>query len=160
MAAGYLEMLQGLFPPWPSSLWIMTWFFNTKGLQYTIPAWQSTSSSKPIENIWGWMTRKVYKNSHQFKRVDFLHEVIFTTLNTIPSSLLETIASSMPKHTLAVINMNREGTLTELLLPLPRRLGFYSCLCVCLFVCPAVYRITWFWLNFYQRCTLVQGTIH
>ena len=30
----------------------------------------------PIENIWGWMAREVYKNGHQFQTVDALHKAI------------------------------------------------------------------------------------
>ena len=54
----------------------------------------------PIENIWGWMAREVYKNGHQFQTVDALREAIFTTWSNIPTSLLETLASSMPKRIL------------------------------------------------------------
>uniref|UniRef100_A0A3P8U947 Tc1-like transposase DDE domain-containing protein n=1 Tax=Amphiprion percula TaxID=161767 RepID=A0A3P8U947_AMPPE len=51
----------------------------------------------PIENIWGWMAREVYKNGHQFQTVDALRETIFTTWSNVPTSLLETLTSSMPK---------------------------------------------------------------
>uniref|UniRef100_A0A4W6DTM7 Tc1-like transposase DDE domain-containing protein n=1 Tax=Lates calcarifer TaxID=8187 RepID=A0A4W6DTM7_LATCA len=30
----------------------------------------------PIENVWGWMARKVYKNGCQLQTVDALHEAI------------------------------------------------------------------------------------
>ncbi|CAB1425483.1 unnamed protein product [Pleuronectes platessa] len=52
----------------------------------------------PIENIWGWMAREVYKNGLQFQTVDALREAIFTTWRNIRTSLLETLASSMPKR--------------------------------------------------------------
>uniref|UniRef100_A0A3B3Y921 Tc1-like transposase DDE domain-containing protein n=1 Tax=Poecilia mexicana TaxID=48701 RepID=A0A3B3Y921_9TELE len=56
----------------------------------------------PIENIWGWMARKVYKNGHQFQTVDALREAIFNTWSNVPTSLLETLASSMPKRFLCL----------------------------------------------------------
>uniref|UniRef100_A0A672Z0X9 Tc1-like transposase DDE domain-containing protein n=1 Tax=Sphaeramia orbicularis TaxID=375764 RepID=A0A672Z0X9_9TELE len=64
----------------------------------------------PIENIWGWMAREVYKNGHQFQTVDALCEAIFTTWSNVPTSLLETLASSMPKRIFEVINKNGGAT--------------------------------------------------
>ncbi|CAJ1077705.1 unnamed protein product [Xyrichtys novacula] len=60
----------------------------------------------PIENIRGWMVREIYKNGHQFQVVDALREAIFTFWSNIPTSLLETLASSMAKQILEVINNN------------------------------------------------------
>uniref|UniRef100_A0A3B4B3S9 Tc1-like transposase DDE domain-containing protein n=1 Tax=Periophthalmus magnuspinnatus TaxID=409849 RepID=A0A3B4B3S9_9GOBI len=56
-----------------------------------------SSDLNPIKNFWGWMARDIYKNGHQFQTVDALHEAIFTIWSNIPSSFLETLASSMPK---------------------------------------------------------------
>ena len=64
----------------------------------------------PIENIWGWMAREVYKNGHQFQTVDALREAIFTTWSNVPTSLLETLASSMPKRIFEAINKNGGAT--------------------------------------------------
>ena len=64
----------------------------------------------PIENIWGWMAREVYKNGRQFQTVDALREAIFTTWSNVPTSLLETVASSMPKRVFEVINKNGGAT--------------------------------------------------
>ena len=78
-------------PSWLKAIvWVvMTGFFNRTVLQFTMPAWQKTSSREitsllkhpacspdlnPIENIWGWMASEVYKNAHQFQTVDSLHE--------------------------------------------------------------------------------------
>ncbi|GLD57284.1 mitochondrial ubiquitin ligase activator of nfkb 1-A isoform X1 [Lates japonicus] len=47
----------------------------------------------PIENVWGWMAREVYKNGRQLQTVDALREAIFTTWSNVPTSLLETLAS-------------------------------------------------------------------
>uniref|UniRef100_A0A8C1KTG9 Transposase Tc1-like domain-containing protein n=1 Tax=Cyprinus carpio TaxID=7962 RepID=A0A8C1KTG9_CYPCA len=51
-----------------------------------------------LQNIWGWMT------------VDALREAIFTTWSNVPTSLLETVASSMPKRVFEVINKNDGAT--------------------------------------------------
>uniref|UniRef100_A0A3P9MYL3 Tc1-like transposase DDE domain-containing protein n=1 Tax=Poecilia reticulata TaxID=8081 RepID=A0A3P9MYL3_POERE len=64
----------------------------------------------PIENIWGWMAREVYKNGHQFQTVDAFREAIFNTWSNVPTSLLETLASSMPKQLFEVINKNGGAT--------------------------------------------------
>uniref|UniRef100_A0A8C4DEU9 Tc1-like transposase DDE domain-containing protein n=1 Tax=Dicentrarchus labrax TaxID=13489 RepID=A0A8C4DEU9_DICLA len=60
----------------------------------------------PIENVWGWMAREVYKNGRQFQTVDALCEAIFTTWSNVPTMLLETLASSMYKRIFEVINNN------------------------------------------------------
>lgn len=39
----------------------------------------AVSSGPSSENIWGVMTREVYKNRHQFQTVDALRETVFTT---------------------------------------------------------------------------------
>ncbi|KAK3513042.1 hypothetical protein QTP70_000198 [Hemibagrus guttatus] len=56
-----------------------------------------TPDLNPLENVWGWMAREVYKNERQFQTVDALREAIFITWSNVPTSLLETVASSMPK---------------------------------------------------------------
>ncbi|CAB1445847.1 unnamed protein product [Pleuronectes platessa] len=43
----------------------------------------SSPDLNPIENIWGWMAREVYKNGLQFQTVDALREAIFTTWRNI-----------------------------------------------------------------------------
>ncbi|CAJ1057776.1 unnamed protein product [Xyrichtys novacula] len=107
-AAGYVEMLQ-----WAS---LMTedpidWVFQQDNSQCPSDQefFQENSITlldhpacspdlNPIENIWGWMAREVYKNGHQFQTVDALHEAIFTTWSNIPTHLLKTLASSTPKQ--------------------------------------------------------------
>uniref|UniRef100_A0A3Q2CQZ7 Tc1-like transposase DDE domain-containing protein n=1 Tax=Cyprinodon variegatus TaxID=28743 RepID=A0A3Q2CQZ7_CYPVA len=64
----------------------------------------------PIENSWGWRAREVYKNGHQFQTVDALREAILNTWSNVPTSLLETLASSMPKRLFEVINKNGGAT--------------------------------------------------
>lgn len=56
------------------------------------------------------MAREVYKNGLQFQTVDALREAIFTTWSNVPSSLQETVASSMPKRVFEVINKNGGAT--------------------------------------------------
>ncbi|MCJ8742374.1 hypothetical protein PDJAM_G00081310 [Pangasius djambal] len=40
----------------------------------------------PLENVWGWMAREVYKNGRQIQTVDALREAIFTTWSNVPTS--------------------------------------------------------------------------
>lgn len=64
----------------------------------------------PIENVWGWMARDVYRNGRQFQTVNELREAIFLSWSNIPAGLLETLASSMPKRIFQVINKNGDYT--------------------------------------------------
>uniref|UniRef100_A0A672ZD42 Uncharacterized protein n=1 Tax=Sphaeramia orbicularis TaxID=375764 RepID=A0A672ZD42_9TELE len=45
-----------------------------------------------------------------FQTVDALREAIFTTWSNVPTSLLETLASSMPKQIFEVISKNGGAT--------------------------------------------------
>uniref|UniRef100_A0A3B3S1M2 Transposase Tc1-like domain-containing protein n=1 Tax=Paramormyrops kingsleyae TaxID=1676925 RepID=A0A3B3S1M2_9TELE len=60
----------------------------------------------PIENLWGWMAREVYKNGQQFQTVDAFRAAVFTTWRNVPTHLMETLASSMPQQIFEVINNN------------------------------------------------------
>jgi len=64
----------------------------------------------PIENVWGWMVGEVYNNKRQFQTVDALREAILTTWSNVPTSLMETLTSSMPKHIFEVIDNNCGAT--------------------------------------------------
>ena len=62
---------------------------------------------------YGWK-RKVTKNGCQFQTVDALREAIFTTWSNVPISLLETLASGMPKGIFEVINKKVGATVLSL----------------------------------------------
>uniref|UniRef100_A0A3B3W277 Transposase Tc1-like domain-containing protein n=1 Tax=Poecilia latipinna TaxID=48699 RepID=A0A3B3W277_9TELE len=99
-AAGYVEMLQR------ASL-------MTEGPRLVFQqdnAAVHNAHLNPIENIWGWMAREVYKNGHQFQTVDALREAMSNTWSNVPTSLLETLASSMLKRLFEVINKNGGAT--------------------------------------------------
>ncbi|KAK1884253.1 Outer dense fiber protein 2 [Dissostichus eleginoides] len=88
----------------------------------TLPVWTLQGSTKhgtlkacspdlnPIENVWGWMAGEVYNNKRQFQTVDALCEAILITWSNVPTSLMETLASSMPKHIFEVIDNNCGAT--------------------------------------------------
>lgn len=59
------------------------------------------------------MAREVYKNGHQFQTVDALREDISATWSYVRTSILETLASSMPKQTFEMMNKNGELLVTE-----------------------------------------------
>uniref|UniRef100_A0A3B3UP82 Uncharacterized protein n=1 Tax=Poecilia latipinna TaxID=48699 RepID=A0A3B3UP82_9TELE len=118
-AAGYVEMLQraSLMTEGPrlcGNDWVFQQdnaaeFFQENNITLLDhPA--CSPDLNPIENIWGWMAREVYKNGHQFQTVDALREAIFNTWSNVPTSLLETLASSMPKRLFEVINKNGGAT--------------------------------------------------
>ncbi|CAB1458280.1 unnamed protein product [Pleuronectes platessa] len=122
-AAGYVEMLQraSLMTEGPrlcGNDWVFqqdnapihnarltkTFFQENNITLFDHPA--CSPDLNPIENILGWMAREVYKNGLQFQTMDALREAIFTTWRNIRTSLLETLASSMPKRIFEVINNN------------------------------------------------------
>lgn len=126
-AAGYVEMLQqaSLLAEGPrlcGEEWIfqqdnaaihnarrtMDFFHENNVTLLDHPA--CSPDLNPIENIWGWLAREVYKNGRQFQTVDALRDTIFTTWSNVPVHLLETLASSMPKRIFEVINKNGGGT--------------------------------------------------
>lgn len=110
MAAGYVEMLQGVsLMTADHHLFGNDWVFqqentavhNAPMTKYFFREITSLFGTllhdppdlNPIKCIWGWMAGEVYKSGHQLQSVDVLHEAsIFTTWNNISSSLLETQA--------------------------------------------------------------------
>ena len=94
-AAGSMEMLQraSLLTEGPR-LCGDDWVFQQDNADH--PA--CSPDLNHIENVWGLMARKVYKNGREFLSVDALLEAILTTWSNVPNSLMETLGSSMPKR--------------------------------------------------------------
>lgn len=126
-AAGYVQMLQRAFlmtegPRLCGNDWVFQQdnatvhnarrtrdFFQENNI--TLLAHPACSPDlNPIENLWGWMAREVYKNGQQFQTVDGLRAAVFTTWRNVPTHLMETLASSMPKQIFEVINNNGGAT--------------------------------------------------
>ncbi|KAF2368813.1 hypothetical protein FHG87_000441, partial [Trinorchestia longiramus] len=60
----------------------------------------------PIENLWGWMGKEVYKDGLQFETKEGLRKVVFDTWGKVPVDLVQKLVTSMPKQILQVINNN------------------------------------------------------
>uniref|UniRef100_A0A3Q0SGF0 Tc1-like transposase DDE domain-containing protein n=1 Tax=Amphilophus citrinellus TaxID=61819 RepID=A0A3Q0SGF0_AMPCI len=85
-AAGYMEMLQR------ASL-------MTEGPRLCGNVWVFQQDNAAVHNA-------LYKNGHQFQTMDALCEAILNTWSNVPTSLLETLASSISKRLFEVINKN------------------------------------------------------
>ena len=60
----------------------------------------------PIENLWGWLTRKVYANGRQFDNKNDLKSAIITCWSEIPIELCESLVSSVRNRCIKVIQKN------------------------------------------------------
>lgn len=73
--------------------------------------WPSRSPDlNPIENLWGWLVRAVYRNGRQFRTRDELKEAIRESWNQIPLSLLQSLIDSMTSRLTDVIKANGGST--------------------------------------------------
>ncbi|KAF2362922.1 Transposase Tc1-like [Trinorchestia longiramus] len=64
----------------------------------------------PIENLWRWMFREVYKNELQFETKEGLRKAVFDTWGKVPVDLVQKLVTSMPKRIVQLINNNGEYT--------------------------------------------------
>ncbi|CAK9827463.1 Transposable element Tc3 transposase [Anthophora retusa] len=59
-----------------------------------------------IENVWGYLSRKVYINNRQFSSREELINAIEKEWNDIPLSYIETLYKSLPNRIFQIINNN------------------------------------------------------
>ena len=59
---------------------------------------------------WGWMARNFFRNRRQLQTFDELGEAIYPFWSKVLVGLLETLASSIPKHIFHAINKNGDCT--------------------------------------------------
>lgn len=50
----------------------------------------------PIENLWGWVSKEVFKNGRQYENVEDLKEAMLRAWNEIPDELIKNLIESMP----------------------------------------------------------------
>lgn len=73
--------------------------------------WPSCSPDlNPIENLWGWLVRRVYHNGRQFDNKDQLKEAIRESWREVPGDLLKSLISSMKDRLIDVIAANGGST--------------------------------------------------
>jgi transposase len=68
------------------------------------PEWPPKSPDlSPIENLWGWLSRRIYAGKSAYKDVASLKSAIFQAWDEIPDDLLNTLIDSMPRRMKEVI---------------------------------------------------------
>ena len=69
--------------------------------------WPSLSPDlNPIENLWGILSRRVYRNGRQFQNVCELKEAIAEEWRLISNSELQNLVETMPNRIFNLINCN------------------------------------------------------
>lgn len=87
---------------------IKTWLKEEK---ITYLDWPALSPDlNIIENVWGWLSRKVYENGRQFSSKNQLLNTIKSEWEKIPQSYIKTLYESMPNRIFDVINKNGSWT--------------------------------------------------
>ena len=84
-------------------------FLDEQGIE--VLPWPANSPDlNIIENVWGWMAKKVYENGKQYATVGELRDAIIRCWNEIPNNLLHRLVESMPDRIFQVINANGGAT--------------------------------------------------
>lgn len=63
-----------------------------------------------IENLWGWLTRRIYGSGKQFHTIEELKGAITTAWNEIPLEIIRNLYNSMENRIFEVINRNGGNT--------------------------------------------------
>lgn len=80
-------------------------WFREKNI--TVLDWPACSPDlNPIENLWGYMAKKVYENGKQFSTVLELKAKIREVWENIPRNLLQNLVESMPTRIFEVVRKN------------------------------------------------------
>lgn len=80
-------------------------WFHEKNIR--VLNWPALSPDlNPIENLWGILTRRVYRNGRQFQSLDDLRKSITEEWNLLSNAELQNLISSMPDRVYKVINGN------------------------------------------------------
>lgn len=77
-------------------------FFSAQRMQ--VMEWPAFSSDlNPIENLWGYLARKVYAGGRQYQTLQELKTVVLEEWQKVPLSLLQDLAMSVPGRLFKVI---------------------------------------------------------
>lgn len=78
-------------------------WFESKNIQ--VMQWPARSPDlNPIENLWGCLARKVYRNARHFSTLEDLKESVCHEWSEISPNLLNTLCLSMQKRCIAVLS--------------------------------------------------------
>lgn len=121
----YLEVLEKAFPAFESLFGQLPWTFQHDNAPiHTARVVKSYIQSKNvalldwppyspdlniIENVWGWLARKVYESGRQYSTKDELIEAIKRSWSTISLDYIKSLYDSMPNRIYEVIS-NRGGS--------------------------------------------------
>lgn len=73
--------------------------------------WPSSSPDLNImENIWGWLTRKLYADGRQFDNKESLKIALMREWSAIPQNYIQSLYESMPSRLFEVIKNNGKST--------------------------------------------------
>ena len=87
--------------PIHTSRMMREWFDAFDLLNLEWPAY--SPDLNPIENLWGWMARKVYGGGRQFKNREALLECVMKCWSEIDPEYLQNLVTSMKSRCLSVI---------------------------------------------------------
>lgn len=65
----------------------------------------------PIENLWGYLVRKIYDRNNPFENVGSLEAAIIDAWDHVPDELIQNLLGSMPERIFQVIS--RKGDVTD-----------------------------------------------
>ena len=88
----------------------------------------------PIENLWEFMTQKMYKNGRHLRNLVELQEELEHIWDSIEDSLLHSLAQSMPSRLQSVLALNGGGTRYQVFLVL-FLFNFFVCVAILLPFC-------------------------
>ena len=63
-----------------------------------------------MENVWGWLVRKVYVNGKQYQSVGELETAVVDAWGSIPQSLINSLVGSMNNRCFQVISNQGKRT--------------------------------------------------
>lgn len=94
--------------PIHSATLVKKWFTdnNIENLE-----WPSVSPDLNImENVWGWLTRKLYADGRQFDNKETLKAALMKEWSAIPQHYIQSLYDSMPSRLFEVIRNNGKNT--------------------------------------------------
>ena len=118
----YLDVMNSVLLPYADENMPLRWTYQQDNapihVSKTAREWFSRNSVRlmdwlsrspdfnPIENVWGWLARRVYDNNRQFASVRDFTNCVFEEWNQMPRSLLEKLLNTMNDRCIEVLQKN------------------------------------------------------